>query len=538
MLRLDFKAALSVTEEGAIEGLASVFGTADRGGDVVHKGAFAHAVFPMPMLASHDQAEVIGVWSEGVETAEGLRVKGQLTLTVQRAREVRDLILSKAMGGLSIGYRPTNAPRRKGGGRDLLAVELCEISVVAVPMHPDARITSAKSASNSEEAKVTMEELRAMLAEIGLDPDKMETKSADYSAAVAEALKPVVARLDGIEAKANRPGGEGGGTEVTLERKAFQSYLKFGDRAPELDLKALTMVSDGQGGYLAPPEFSAEIIRDLVEFSPLRSLASVRGTSAPSVVYPTRKPFGNAVWDDEIDEITESPTKDIFGMTELTLRGMSTFVDISNVLMQDAPEVETEVRAALAEDYAKKESVAFVNGNGVTQPEGVMVNSKIAKTKNGHAANLSADALINLLYAMPATYRNAGAWAMNGTTLGAIRKLKDGDGRFLWQPSYQAGQPEMILGRPVVEVLDMPDIAAGAFPILYGDFSGYVMWAEDSHIIPTPGNTVDLRAVDAFIRELCARFHVQEIAYDKTFAGVIMADQVEAGLPAVEMRQG
>ena len=87
MLRLDFKAALAVDEEGVIEGLASVFATADRGGDVVHKGAFASASFPLPMLASHDPADVIGVWEEGRETAEGLTVKGRLTLTVQRARE-------------------------------------------------------------------------------------------------------------------------------------------------------------------------------------------------------------------------------------------------------------------------------------------------------------------------------------------------------------------------------------------------------------------------------------------------------------------
>jgi HK97 family phage major capsid protein len=102
-----------------------------------------------------------------------------------------------------------------------------------------------------------------------------------------------------------------------------------------------------------------------------------------------------------------------------------------------------------------------------------MKHKDILATNNGHATNLSADALITLLYAQPATYRKAGAWAMNGTTLAAVRKLKDGQGNYLWQPSYQAGQPEMILGRPVVEVLDMPDIAADAAPIIYGDFSGY-----------------------------------------------------------------
>lgn len=466
MLRIEAKAAFEVDDEGVIEGLASVFATADRGGDVVHKGAFAGAKFPLPMLASHDPSDVIGVWEEGRETAEGLTVKGRLVLTVQRAREVRDLILSKAVGGLSIGYVPTRKAARKGGGRDLLAVDLVEISVVAVPMHPGARITSAKSAD--QKGGVMDPELQAAL-------EGVETKAVGAIApAVTAALAPVLERLDAMEAKANRPGGEPKANgELSTERKAFQAYLRFGDRAPEPELKALSMVSDGQGGYLAPPEFSAEIIRDLVEFSPIRSVASVRGTTASSVIYPTRKPFGNATWDDDLDDVTATPDADIFGSTELIPRGMSTYVDIHNVLLQDAPQVETEVRAALTEDYAKKESVAFVNGNGVTQPEGVMTNAAILSTKNGHATDLKADALITLLYAQPATYRNQGVWAMNGTTLAAVMKLKDGQGNYLWQPSYQTGQPVTILGRPVLEVLDMPDIAANAFPILYGDFSGY-----------------------------------------------------------------
>ena len=98
----------------------------------------------------------------------------------------------------------------------------------------------------------------------------------------------------------------------------------------------------------------------------------------------------------------------------------------------------------------------------------------IAETNNDHATNLSADALITLFYAMPATYRNRGAWVMNGTTLAVVRKLKDGNGNYLWQPSYQAGQPETILGRPVVEALDMPNVASGTTPIIFGDFkAGY-----------------------------------------------------------------
>src|SRR5690606_34279114 len=93
---------------------------------------------------------------------------------------------------------------------------------------------------------------------------------------------------------------------------------------------------------------------------------------------------------------------------------------------------------------------------------------------NGHAANVSADALISMLYSLPGIYRNRGTWAMNGTTLATVRKLKDGNGNYLWQPSYQAGQPETLLGRPVIELIDMPDVAANAFPIAFGDFkTGY-----------------------------------------------------------------
>ncbi|RCS25842.1 phage major capsid protein [Phyllobacterium salinisoli] len=139
----------------------------------------------------------------------------------------------------------------------------------------------------------------------------------------------------------------------------------------------------------------------------------------------------------------------------------------------DAGQVLGGLRLALAEDFGQKEGAAFLNGDGVLQPMGVMNDQNVLNTVNGHATNVSADKLIDLLYALPAQYRNAGSWAMNGTTLAAVRKLKDGQGNYLWQPSYQAGEPETILGRPVVEMIDMPDIGNGNFPIIYGDWSGY-----------------------------------------------------------------
>lgn len=284
----------------------------------------------------------------------------------------------------------------------------------------------------------------------------------------------LVERLDKIEAKVNRPGGGDTKGETTVEQKAFASYLRLGNQAPAEELKTLTVSSDPQAGYLAPPEMSAEFIRDLVEFSPIRSVASVRTTGSPSVRYPRRTGITSAQWEGELEESQESDVT--FGMLEVPVHKLMTFVDISSELLMDsAGEAEAEVRLALAEDFGQKEAVAFVNGTGVKQPEGFMQHADIQHTLNGHATNLSADALITLLCALPATYRNAAsaAWAMNGTTLAAVRKLKDGQGNYLWQPSYQANEPETLLGKRIIEMVDLPDIGNGNFPIIYGDFSAY-----------------------------------------------------------------
>ncbi|MGR3494079.1 phage major capsid protein [Citreimonas sp.] len=317
------------------------------------------------------------------------------------------------------------------------------------------------------------------------DPNDIVTKAiGDLTKTVNERLEEIEKkadtskledRLDKIEAKANRAkdGGDDDPDEkAQIERKAFGTYLRLGNQTPPDELKALTVSSDPQAGYLAPAEMSTEFVRDLVEVSPIRSVASVRGITSASVKYPRRTGITNAQWEGETEESEESAPS--FGQLEVIPHKLTTFVDISNELLSDSGgAAEAEVRLALAEDFGKKEGVAFVNGTGSGQPEGLMTHADIAETVNGSTTAINPDQLIKLMYAMPAMYRNAGTWMMNGTTLGVIRTLKDADGRHLWQPSFQAGQPETILGRPVVEAVDMPDVASGAFPILFGDFSAY-----------------------------------------------------------------
>ena len=147
MDRLFFETKLIAEEDGAIEGLAWPFGVPDRIGDVIEKGAFASAALPLPMLFGHDLNDPVGVWEAAEEATDGLRLKGRLLVgEVTRAREVRALVRSGAVRGLSIGFRTRKSTNRKGGGRTITDLELLEASIVTIPMHPGAKVTSAKSA--------------------------------------------------------------------------------------------------------------------------------------------------------------------------------------------------------------------------------------------------------------------------------------------------------------------------------------------------------------------------------------------------------
>lgn len=303
--------------------------------------------------------------------------------------------------------------------------------------------------------------------------EKLESGAKPYAQPEAKGLDKLGERLDKIEAKMNRPAGGERKEEPSAERKAFGTYLRHGDRTPAEELKTLVVSSDPQGGYLAPAEMSTEFIRDLVEFSPIRALASVRTTGSPSVQYPKRTGTTNAKWKGETQ--TSEASEPSFGQLEIVIKEVNTYVDISNALLADsAGAAEAEVRLDLAENFGQKEGLAFVEGDGVLQPMGLLSDAGVAHTANGHATNLSADALIDLMHKVPQAYRQRGTWLMNGSTLATLRKMKDGQGNYLWQPSYAAGLPETILGRPVAEAVDMPDVEAGTFPILFGDFAtGY-----------------------------------------------------------------
>jgi HK97 family phage major capsid protein len=293
----------------------------------------------------------------------------------------------------------------------------------------------------------------------------VETKSVDAAK--------LTDRLDKLEAKMQRPGTKGDpvNDNQKIEIKAFTTFIRSGREAMGAEeIKSLIVGDDPSGGYLAPPQISTELITYLTQFSPVRAAARVGQTASPAVILPVRTGITNALWEGEIE--AESESEPAFGQVQIPIFGMKTYTDISVQLLEDsAQDIGAVVTEALGEDFGKKEGTAFVNGTGVSQPRGIMVHPSVLYTPGGDAALLTANGLIDLFHAVPPAYRQLGAWMMNSTTVGAVRKLVSSTGNPLWVDSLAAGNPPTILGRPVIEAIDMPDVASNSFPVVFGNFN-------------------------------------------------------------------
>lgn len=241
------------------------------------------------------------------------------------------------------------------------------------------------------------------------------------------------------------------------------------------EYKALSVGNDTTGGYLAPAEYVREIIRGVTLVSPVRSLARVRKTAAKSVMIPKRTGQFAAQW--VAEQGTKSETDGLrYGMWEIPTHELFALIDISNQNLEDSAfDMGGEISFEATEQFAVAEGAAFVSGNGVGKPEGFLVAAGVGENNSGTAATIAdadgqANGLLSLKYALKTAYARNATWALNRTTLGSVRKLKDGDKNYIWMPGI-AGQPNTIDGDPYVEVPDMPSEGAGAFPIAYGDFS-------------------------------------------------------------------
>ncbi|WP_244631300.1 phage major capsid protein [Aureimonas sp. ME7] len=284
-------------------------------------------------------------------------------------------------------------------------------------------------------------------------------------------------RLTSLETRLNRPGGGGGNDQTTgpaLEVRAFDTFVRRGRELLGADeVRALRTDSQVAGGYLAPDQFEATILKELVRISPIRAAARVTSVSSGAIILPKRTGRITAKWVGEVE--TRPATEPTYGQIELPVHEMACYVDVSNRLLEDAAvNMEAELSADFAEEFGRLEGEAFVIGDGVKKPVGILNDTSVTGIPISAAAANSkdlGDALISLIYDVAVQYRNTGAFLMNGTTIAFIRKLKDAGGNYMWMDSIREGEPATLLGRPVLESADMPALNAGpgTSPVVYGD---------------------------------------------------------------------
>lgn len=320
------------------------------------------------------------------------------------------------------------------------------------------------------------------------DPAEVVTKAlGDFQTALDTRLSAVTGdagkladRLDKIEAKMNRPAAGSGAAndnDAQIETKAFTGFVRRGsERLNDIERKSLTVSTDSAGGYLAPPQFGAEVIKLLRQYSPIRNYARVVNIGAAEIKYPRRTTSTAASWVGETAD--RSASQPAFEQVSITPFELATYVDVSVQLLEDAAyNLEGELTADLAESFGITEGEAFVNGTGVGQPKGIMAATGIAEMVTGNAggfpASNPADLLISMFHKLPGVHAQNGAWVMNRNTLATLRKFKDAQGRYLVLDGLTDGAPVTLLGRPVAEMIDMDDIGANAYPILFGDLQGY-----------------------------------------------------------------
>jgi len=299
--------------------------------------------------------------------------------------------------------------------------------------------------------------------------------------------------LDRKTAPLTRPALAASGAEdfAAPHVKAFEAYLRSGDddglRALELEGKGLTTGVAAEGGYLVDPQTS-ETIRTVLDASAsIRAIANVVNVEAGSFDVLIDRGDLQTGWASEAGPQAETDTPTIERIS-IPLHELSALPKASQRLLDDSAfDIDAWLASRIAEKFARAEAAAFVIGSGTGQPKGFLTQTIVANDvwswgEIGYVPSgapgdfLTADPLIDLVYALGAQYRANATFVMNSKTAGAVRRLKDNDGRFLWADGLAAGEPARLLGYPVLIAEDMPEIAPNAPAIAFGDFgAGYTV---------------------------------------------------------------
>ncbi|WP_187429208.1 hypothetical protein ROLI_028670 [Roseobacter fucihabitans] len=273
-------------------------------------------------------------------------------------------------------------------------------------------------------------------------------------------------------------------------QKAFNAYLRSGDddglRGLEMDVKSLSSAVNSDGGYLVDPQTSESVRSVLNATASIRSIAAVVNVEATSYDVLVDHTDVGAGWASETASTVESDTPQLDRIT-IPLHELSALPKASQRLLDDSAfDIETWLANRIADKFARAEAAAFVKGDGADKPKGFLTHTSVDNdiwawgnlgyVPTGQNGDVSADSIIDLVYALGAEYRANATFVMNSKTAGLVRKLKDNDGRFLWSDGLAAAEPARLMGYPVLVAEDMPDAATDSTSIAFGDFAnGYTI---------------------------------------------------------------
>jgi len=354
------------------------------------------------------------------------------------------------------------------------------------------------------EAKTAIESLGTKISEFKTVNNQVleaQKKDGEVSASLQEKLAKIEKELDGaqdikdrldkIETAAKRApvvldakGNQIPESEIKYA-KGLDGYLRKGVETSDLrdmEGKALAVQSDPDGGYYVTPDTSGRIIQRIFETSPLRSVAAVQVISTDALEGLIDDDEAGAEWVGET-QLTDNEKTPKVGAWRIPAHEMATRPKATMRILEDAAiSIEQWLASKVADKFSRTENEAFVNGDGNKRPRGFLTypaaadpevweRNAIGRVVTAGVGTIDFDDIFDMFYTMKNSYRAVSTWALNRRTIGTIRKLKDGESRYLWEDSLQVGTPATILGRPMIEFEDMPDVADGTLPIALADWS-------------------------------------------------------------------
>lgn len=340
----------------------------------------------------------------------------------------------------------------------------------------------------SDDSNAILGQLQAAFEEFKKANDEQLSKKADVVLdekvdRINAAVSDLQAEMDKVAAKAAAEALNGSPSRDPEYTAAFRAHFKKGEVQANLQKGA-----DAEGGYLAPIEWDRTITDSLIEVSPWRQIASVQTIGGADFKKLFNLRGTASGWVGETTARTETATA-TFG--ELTYATGELYANpaASQRMLDDAEvNLESWLAGEVQLEFAYQEGVAFTNGDGSNKPNGILTYvtgganaathpfGAIAAVTSAAVGVVDEDDILSLVYELPSSFTAGARFVMNRNTMEVVRKLKDSQGQFLWQPSMQMGQPSMLAGYAVTEIPDMPNIASAAEPILFGDFRrGYLI---------------------------------------------------------------